>query len=105
MAWSDVLVFTRVWEYDVPPAHVADFVAAYGPDGDWARLFGTADGYLSTDLYRSTDIPGRFLTVDRWADEASWQAFVAASSSAYDALDVRLTRLADGGRLVLEDST
>ena len=95
-------VFVRVWEYDVPAARVASFVVAYGPDGDWARLFGTAVGYLGTDLYRSTDASGRFLTVDRWRDEASWRAFVARSGPAYEALDARLSPLADGGRLLLE---
>jgi quinol monooxygenase YgiN len=95
-------VFVRVWQYDVRTVHVADFVAAYGRDGDWARLFRAGDGYLGTDLYRGADAPGRFLTVDRWADSAAWQAFLATSGPAYQALDARLAHLADGGRLVVE---
>ena len=95
-------MFLRVWEYDVPAARVDAFVAAYGPDGDWARLFGTVDGYLGTDLFRGADASGRFLTVDRWADSGAWRAFLASSGPAYRALDARLAHLADGGRLVVE---
>lgn len=97
-------MFVRVWQYDVPTDHVADFSAAYGQDGDWARLFRAAAGYLGTDLFHSAEAPELFLTVDRWADSAAWQAFLETSGPAYQALDARLAYLADGGRLVVEGS-
>jgi heme-degrading monooxygenase HmoA len=98
-------VFVRVWEYDVAADRVEAFVGAYGPDGDWARLFGTAEGFAGTSLYRSTGQDGRLLTVDRWADEASWSRFLASSRAAYEALDARLAHLAGGGWLVVEGTT
>jgi hypothetical protein len=98
------LVFVRVWEYEVPTAQVSAFMAAYGPDGGWSRLFGTAEGYLGTSLYRSTDASGRFLTVDRWRGEASWRAFLARFRPAYEALDAELAHLANGGHVLLEGS-
>ena len=91
-----------MWEYDVAPDHVDAFVAAYGGDGEWARLFGTAAGFAGTSLYRHVDAGGRFLTVDRWDDEASWRAFLDGSRPAYEALDARLAHLAGGGRLLVE---
>ena len=95
-------MYVRVWQYDVAPDHVDAFVAAYGGDGEWARLFGTADGFAGTSLYRDVDAEGRFLTVDRWDDEASWRVFLDGSCPAYEALDARLAHLAGGGRLLVE---
>jgi heme-degrading monooxygenase HmoA len=95
-------VFVRVWEYDVAPEHVDAFLSAYGSDGGWARLFGGAPGFAGTGLYRDTAVEQRFLTVDRWDDEASWRKFLASSGAAYEALDARLAHLAAGGRLVVE---
>lgn len=95
-------MFVRVWEYDVADEAVSDFTAAYGADGDWARLFATAPGFVGTRLYRDFAARGRFLTVDQWVDESAWQAFVRTCRAAYDALDTRLQQLGGGGRLVVE---
>ena len=82
-------MFVRVWEYRVDPDHVTAFVAAYGPAGDWSRLFRQADGYHGTELYQDTDVSTRFLTVDRWASAAAWEAFLARYGEEYAALDAR----------------
>ena len=37
---------------------------AYRPDGDWARLFVTAPGFVRTELWRDGD--GIYLTADYW---------------------------------------
>jgi heme-degrading monooxygenase HmoA len=95
-------VHVRVWEYDVAPDRAEELVAAYGPDGEWAALFATAEGFVGTRLYRATDDVHRYLTVDTWRDEGSWQAFLDRSRAAYEALDVRLAHLAGGGRLLTE---
>ena len=75
------------WEYEVRPEQVAAFERLYGADGEWARLFRRADGYVETLLFRDTDRPTRYLTVDRWQSRAAFAAFVDAASSAYAALD------------------
>ena len=75
------------WEYEVRPEQVAAFERLYGADGEWARLFRRADGYVETLLFRDTDRPTRYLTVDRWQSRAAFDAFVEATSSAYAALD------------------
>ena len=75
------------WEYEVRPEQVAAFERLYGADGEWARLFGRADGYVETLLFRETGRPTRYLTVDRWQSRAAFDAFVEATSSAYAALD------------------
>jgi heme-degrading monooxygenase HmoA len=80
----------RIWTYEVVPGAVDRFVRAYGPDGDRARLFAQADGHAGTELLRSEGSGVRFLTVDRWRDEASWEAeaFRSRWSSAHEALDL-----------------
>jgi quinol monooxygenase YgiN len=95
-------MFLRVWEYRVLAEHEAAFVAAYGPDGDWARLFRQGPGYVGTRLSVDLDEPGRFVTIDRWQDEASWQDFLAQLGPYYRALDADLEHLTASQRRLLE---
>jgi hypothetical protein len=39
-----------VFEYEVDPAGAAAFEAVYGGDGEWARFFAGAEGYLGTSV-------------------------------------------------------
>lgn len=80
----------RLWEYDVRPGRVGAFVAAYGPSGDWARLFAGTEGYLGTELFCSTSTATRFVTVDRWSSAEKWAAFLGRARAAYDELDDQL---------------
>ena len=98
-------MYVRVWEYDVPPGGVGDFVAAYGPAGDWVRLFQSREGFLGTELYADVAAEGRFLTVDRWSDESAWRAFLDARRVAYEALDRRLETLGAYERRLVECSS
>jgi len=82
-------MFEILWEYEVRPEQTAAFEGLYGADGDWAHLFHGADGYVETLLFRNTDRPTRYLTIDRWRSRAAYDAFVRASGAAYAALDRR----------------
>jgi len=95
-------VYIRVWEYEVAAEHVDAFVAAYGRDGDWAQLFHRGRGYVDTELYRSTDSGSHFVTVDRWADQAAWVAFLEQWGETYEGLDTRLTPLTATQRRLVE---
>ena len=88
----------RVWEYDVQEAAAADFEQVYGADGAWARLFSSSDGFEGTELFASVSTPGRYLTVDRFRDEASWRRFQAEHREAYLALDAETEGLTVGER-------
>ncbi len=77
----------RIWQFRARADKVADFRAAYGPGGDWARLFRRAPGYSGTELLESTMDPAIFVTLDRWESAAAWEAFLRAWSEAYTALD------------------
>jgi heme-degrading monooxygenase HmoA len=97
-------MFVRVWEYEVDSEQVDAFVAAYAATGDWAQLFGRGHGYVGTDLYRSTDDGSRFVTVDRWSDQAAWLAFLEDWREAYDGLDVSMSELTRSERSLVEGS-
>ena len=77
--------FVIVWRYEVADADREAFERAYGPDGDWARLFGTAD--LLADGGR------RYVTLDRWRSGADFEAFQAQAGEAYRALDEKCEAL------------
>ena len=79
-----------VWTYDVPPQATDDFIAAYGPDGDWAQLFAKGAGFVGVELYREGQT---FLTLDRWLSEDAFDAFQAAFGAHYQALDAKLAHL------------
>jgi hypothetical protein len=79
-------VFAAVWEYDVAPEHAAAFERAYGADGDWSRLFASSPAYRGTLLVADRDRAGRYVVIDRFADEAAYGAALAASRADYDAL-------------------
>jgi len=76
-----------VWEFTVRQEHRAAFEQAYGAEGDWARLFRTAPGYLGTELLCDSAVPDRYLTIDRWRTRGDFDAFKQASGPTYEALD------------------
>jgi len=92
--------YSYVWEFLVPPDCVADFERHYGPNGTWASLFRRAPGYIETLLLSDRSVPGRYVTVDRWKDEASHAAFQAAFGAEYSALDAECAMLTTGESLV-----
>lgn len=103
---NDRSVMIRVWEYDVAEAAMADFERVYGAEGAWARLFSSADGFEGTELFVSLSRPGRYLSVDRFRDAASWHRFLAEQRDAYTALDAETDALTLAEReLVGPDAT
>jgi heme-degrading monooxygenase HmoA len=97
-------VFIRIWEYDVSEESVDRFIAAYGPFGDWARLFARSAGFVRTELFRSTQTANRFVTLDVWSDQKAWQAFLDRWGEQYAELDATVESLAGGGTLLAEGS-
>jgi quinol monooxygenase YgiN len=86
-------VFCYVWEYEVAPEKAEAFVAAYGPDGPWVRLFRRDPAYLGTELGRDADDPRRFLTIDRWTTREACLAFRERVRGEFDAIDAECERL------------
>jgi heme-degrading monooxygenase HmoA len=79
--------YTYLWSFLVRPGAEAEFERHYGPDGTWVALFRRASGYLDTRLLKDRDVPGRYVTVDRWESEAAYRAFRVRFAEEHDAID------------------
>lgn len=79
--------FTALWEFAVAPARQAEFESRYRPEGDWARFFRRAPGYLGSELLRDGTDALRYVTVDRWEDAEAWRDFRSRFAGEYERLD------------------
>lgn len=92
-------MFIIVWKYSVIPDRDGDFRSAYGPDGDWSRLFALSNGYLGTELVVCEQV-GLYLTIDRWEQESDFEDFMTVTSRDYEELDKRLAALTISEELI-----
>ena len=79
--------YIYIWEFEIAPGRLEQFLRSYGPDGDWALLFRRSRGYLGTSLLRDEDNPNRYVTVDRWISRADHDSFRSQFGAEYEALD------------------
>ena len=79
--------FQSIWQYNVRSEFLTDFIEAYGPGGDWVKLFQQCPGYLRTELKQDIDDPDRFITIDFWHSRAAFSDMRQAIGDAYDQLD------------------
>lgn len=93
-------LFIVAWAFQVKPEQRRDFEYAYGPNGDWVRLFRTGDGYLRTELHRDSEKPGRYITLDFWRSSEQYEAFREQAKSAYQEIDRRCERLTESEELL-----
>jgi len=93
-------VYWIVWSFDVKPAQVTAFERAYGPDGDWVRLFQRAPGFSGTELRCEADRPAHYLTIDRWRTRDDYNRFKDAFSVEYGVLDARCAALTHAERKI-----
>jgi heme-degrading monooxygenase HmoA len=82
-------MFVALWEYEVKPGNEERFEKAYGPDGDWVRLFQSDPHYLQTRLVRDSLRRGVYLTMDFWESCAAYGDFMAQHRAEYEAIDAR----------------
>jgi len=76
-----------VWDFRPAPGREAEFLAAYGEDGAWVRLFRRGEGYLGTSLQPLAGAPGTWRT--------AYQAFRQQHASEYAALDAECEALTE----------
>ena len=66
-----------LWSFTVAAQREQEFVRAYGPAGDWARLFAEAEGYRETRLLRELSTSLRYLTEDTWETAEDFDRIVS----------------------------
>ena len=84
-----------VWEFIVREVAIGRFERAYGPDGDWGRLFAQYPGFSGTTLLRDSANPRRYLTIDAWETLADRERMLAAAAAQYSALDAAFEALTE----------
>jgi heme-degrading monooxygenase HmoA len=80
-------MFVIVWQFEIAEERIAQFEAAYGPEGTWAQLFRRSAAYSGTELLRDAYIAGSYLTIDRWTSEDAFRSFRKDHDADYEALD------------------
>jgi heme-degrading monooxygenase HmoA len=80
-------MFVVLWEYEVKPGCEESLQSAYGPLGDWVRLFQADPHFRETRLLRDLSRPHFYFTLDYWDSESSYHQFRAANLEAYAAVD------------------
>jgi heme-degrading monooxygenase HmoA len=86
------MMHLRLWQFEVAPETEQQFVTAYRSDGNWAKLFATAPGFIRTDLWRDGD--GIYVTADYWESVTAFEAFQASQGEEYRRLDTELEGVA-----------
>jgi heme-degrading monooxygenase HmoA len=72
---EEMTMYVVLWRFRPLVGRESEFERAYGSSGDWAHLFRQGDGYLGTELLRRSDDSREYLTLDRWASRADYEAF------------------------------
>ena len=70
-----------VFRYEVREPEA--FEQAYGPEGDWAQFFRSAQGYIGTELLHDVEEPERYLVIDRWESADAYNAFLSENQAEY----------------------
>jgi ribosomal-protein-alanine acetyltransferase len=84
---KDASDFVVIWEFRVRKAKRKEFEKAYGPEGDWVKLFRRDPAYLRTELIRDRDKPVRYVTLDFWSSRKAYQQFKKKNREEYAAID------------------
>jgi heme-degrading monooxygenase HmoA len=87
--------YVLLWRFRPLMGREREFERAYGPSGEWARLFERGEGYLGTELLQRSEDPREYLALDRWASGAAYYAFRARFGNEYRGLDRRLEELTE----------
>jgi heme-degrading monooxygenase HmoA len=88
-------MYVVLWRFRSSMGRESEFEQAYGPSGEWTRLFQHGEGYLGSELLQRSDDPREYLVLDRWASRAVYEVFRARFSSEYRRLDSRLEELTE----------
>ena len=91
-------MIATVWRFRVKADAVDPFERAYGPRGDWARLFAQTEGFIGTELLKQGAQADLYLTIDRWHSAEQFERAKARMAAEYAELDRRF------GAYTLEES-
>jgi len=88
-------MYIIIWEYQVKPEHLDEFVKIYGESGAWVELFQKQPGYLGTELLHASSDPDHYLTIDRWVSVTHYESFLSHWKKEYEDLDAQCEDLTE----------
>ena len=94
------MAYVLVWGFVVKAGQQASFEAAYGPSGDWTKLFRVDAGYIRTELISDSENPGQYLTLDYWASSQAYEEFRVHHAEEYELIDRRCEALTESEELI-----
>ena len=80
-------MYVILWQFDVEPAHTAEFERIYGSAGRSAEFFRRSPDYRGTHLLYDTEVPYRYVTFDHWTSKEAFQKFEREHAEEYQSLD------------------
>jgi heme-degrading monooxygenase HmoA len=84
---------TIIWEYLVAPGMQPAFEQHYHAQGTWAICFRRHPEFIETRLIKDRTNSHRYLTLDYWQNEASFEQFHQQYHAEYDAIDAKCSAL------------
>jgi len=82
-------LFLTLWEFEVKSGSEKLFEQAYGPEGEWVRLFRRDPGYRGTRLVRDAGRERVYLTIDWWESRQAYDQFRETCTQVYEEIDRR----------------
>ena len=86
-------MFVTLWEYEVKRGSEELFEKAYGPEGDWVRLFRRDERYRGTRLLRDVARERVYVTIDWWDSHEAYEEFRKKFAAEYAEIDQRCEAL------------
>ena len=73
-------MYVVLWRFQPSMGRESEFERAYGPSGEWTRLFQPGEGYLGSELLQRSDDPREYLELFSkrmalWLGRAGCQAY------------------------------
>ena len=80
-------MYVIIWEFQPKRGCEKEFQAAYCADGVWSQFFRLGKGFIRTELFRDTNSEARFITMDYWLSQETYEAFRQQHGSQYQVID------------------
>ena len=89
-------MFLTLWEFEVKSGCEELFEQAYGPEGEWVRLFRRDARYRGTRLLRDAVRQRVYVTIDEWESQEAYAEFQGNHAAEYAKIDKKCESLTAG---------
>lgn len=89
-------MFVTLWEFEVKSGCEELFEQAYGPQGEWVRLFRRDARYRGTRLLRDVGRERVYVTMDEWESREAYEEFREKNAAEYAGIDKKCEALTHG---------